>query len=92
MTRLDLEGAVICPKVNGNTNAGNAALVNLSGISSALFRRRIFYNNVSHHLSGLSTANRELEIGIFLPVAEEEREAGEESVVCVSGCGNRLWR
>lgn len=37
-----------------------------------------------HHLGRLGAADGELEIGIFLPVSEEEREFGEEAVVDVA--------
>lgn len=64
MARIHLEGAVVCPEVNGRRNARYTSLVN--------------------HLRRLSTAYRELEIGIFLPVSEEERELPEEAVVHVA--------
>jgi hypothetical protein len=38
----------------------------------------------THHLRRLRTANRELEIGVFLPVSEEEREFSEEAVIDVA--------
>jgi hypothetical protein len=38
----------------------------------------------TYHLGRLSAANGELQVGVFLPVAEEERELGEEAVVDVA--------
>lgn len=38
----------------------------------------------TYHLGRLSAANGELDIGIFLPVSEEERELCEEAVVDVA--------
>ena len=39
---------------------------------------------VAYHFSRLGAANRELEIGILLPVSEEEGEFVEEAVVDVA--------
>jgi hypothetical protein len=36
------------------------------------------------HLRSLGTANRELQVGILLPVAEEERKLGEKAVIDVA--------
>jgi hypothetical protein len=50
--------------------------------------------DVAYHFSRLRAANRELEIGIFLPVSEKEGELVEEAVVDVAheldGRGTRV--
>jgi hypothetical protein len=43
------------------------------------------------HLSSLGTANGELQVGILLPVAEEQRELGEEAVVDVANQFDGGW-
>jgi hypothetical protein len=45
---------------------------------------------LTHHICSLSPSNGEFEVGIFLPVSEEEREFAEEAVVDVSGGGDGL--
>ena len=46
---------------------------------------------MTYHFGGLGTSDCELEISIFLPVAEEERELGKEAIVGFSGGGDGLW-
>ena len=43
------------------------------------------------HLRSLGTANRELQVGILLPVSEEERDLGEEAVVDVANQLDGGW-
>lgn len=43
-----------------------------------------------HHLGRLGARDVELQIGILLPVSEEERELEEESVVGIAKHGKRL--
>ena len=45
----------------------------------------------TYHLSRLGVANREFEIGIFLPVSEKERELGKEAVVDVANEFDGRW-
>lgn len=41
----------------------------------------------AYHLSGLSAGERELLVGILLPVSKEQWELGKEPVVgCANGC------
>lgn len=44
----------------------------------------------THHLCGLGAGYLKLEVGVFLPVSEEERELGEKAVVGVAGGCNSL--
>lgn len=44
----------------------------------------------THHFRRLGTCDGKLEVGILLPVAEKQREACEEAVVCVSRSCNGL--
>lgn len=46
---------------------------------------------MTYHLRRLRTTDGELEVGILLPVAKEERKPREKSVVCVSSRCDRLW-
>jgi hypothetical protein len=43
------------------------------------------------HLSSLGTTNGELQVGILLPVSEEQREFGEEAVVDVANQFDGGW-
>lgn len=45
---------------------------------------------MSHHLSRLGSGDVELHVGIFLPVAEEERKLEEETIVGIAERGQRL--
>lgn len=85
---LDFEGAIVGPHVDGYTDAGDTSFVDL--LRSA-FVRSIASMYITNHLCRLCTANRKLEVCIFLPVAEEEGKAREEIVVGIaSGCDG-LW-
>lgn len=44
----------------------------------------------SHHLGGFGPGYGKLHVGIFLPVAKEQRKFGEETIIYVSDRGNRL--
>lgn len=72
---LDFEAAVVRPQVDGCTDTGDAAFIDLRARQhTSLLSRIVLY--VSHHLSRLRSCDRELEVGILLPIPEEEREAG----------------
>ena len=43
-----------------------------------------------HHIRSLGTGYRELEVGVLLPVAKEERELSEETVVDASDSSDGL--
>lgn len=43
--------------------------------------------NPTHHLCSFCAGDRELHVGIFLPVSEEERKLGEEAIVGMA-CGS----
>ena len=42
------------------------------------------YVDTPHHLRCFRSSDRELQIGIFLPVSEQEREFCEEAVIVVA--------
>lgn len=44
-----------------------------------------------YHFSGLGPSYGKFEVGIFLPIAEKQREFGKEAIVCVSRSGYSLW-
>jgi hypothetical protein len=81
MGRVHLEGTVICPKINRGRDARYTALVDLSTISPVVTKQ---LQCEAYHLSRLCAANRELEIGILLPISKEQRELVEEAVVDVA--------
>lgn len=80
MACLHLEGAVICPEVDGIRDARYAAFVDLEASSA----HTLVSARGTHHFSRLGPADGKLQIGIFLPVSEEEGEFGEEAVVHIA--------
>ena len=70
VTRLNLEGAVVRPQIDGVGDAGHSPLVN--------------------HFGRLRPRDGELQVCILLPVSEQEWELGEEAIVELPGCGDRL--
>lgn len=83
---LGLEAAVVGPEVDGNADASDTALVNLH--SSA--RSNMLSSDCAHHLCCLRSRDRELHVGISLPEAVKQWVPREESVVCLTGRGDRL--
>lgn len=84
VARLHLEGAVVFPQVYRVGDACDTAFVDLQ--ASAW----IMPAECSYYLRRFRARDRELEVGVLLPVAKEERELGEESVEDLSGCGYGL--
>lgn len=88
VARLDLEGAIVGPHVDGYADAGDTSFVDLLRSASV---PSIASMCMTDHLCRLCTADRKLEVCIFFPVAEEEGKAREEVVVGIaSGCDG-LW-
>ena len=89
--RVHLEGAVVRPKVDGGCDARYATFVHLAAVS---FEAMQEFRSGAYHLGCLGTAYGKFEVGILLPVAEEERELCEETVVDVAhqldGRGTRV--
>jgi hypothetical protein len=44
----------------------------------------------TYHIRSFGSGDGEFQIGIFLPVSEQQRELGQEPVVDVAHCGYRL--
>ena len=86
VVRLGLEAAVVGPEVDGNADASDTALVDLH--MSAQFN--MLLSNHAHHLCCLRSRNRELQVCISLPEAIEQRVPRQESVVSLTGRGDRL--
>ena len=52
--------------------------------------RREMKESPTHHLCSFCARDRELHVGIFLPISEEEREFGEEAIVGMACGGDGL--
>lgn len=87
MTGFDLEGAIIRPQVYRCCDTRDATFKYLAIVSRVLRRK---CRSQPYHLGSLCTSDREFQIGIFLPVSEEEGEFGEKPIVRVSSCGDGL--
>ena len=87
---LHLEGTVLGPQIDRVGDAGAASLVDLVG-TSALDSPADTKRNPAYHFGRLGTGDVELEVGILLPVTEEQRELEEEPVVRVAKSRQCLW-
>lgn len=76
VTCLGFEGAVICPDVDGDTDARDSTLIDLLRPQYLSCPNHTRTGPVSYHFSRFCAADGELEVGIFLPISEEEWEAG----------------
>jgi len=90
VVRLGLEVAVAGPQVDRYADAGDAALVHLF-LTSTLRRLALLCHHSTYHVRRLCTRDSELEVGIFLPIPVEQREAGEEAIVDFAGGCDGLW-
>ncbi len=80
---LHLEGTVLGPQIDRVGDAGAASFVDLVG-ASALVSSAGTKRNPAYHFGRLWAGDVELEVGVLLPVAEEQRELKEETVVRVT--------
>jgi hypothetical protein len=81
VTCFHFESAIICPEVDRVCDARHAAFVDLTGIRYCKPRGEERRGEENYHLSSFCSGNGELQVCIFLPVPEEERELGKESIV-----------
>ena len=86
VVRLGFEAAVVGPEVDGIADASDTALVDLRVSAHS----NLLLSNCAHHLCCLGSCNRKLHVCISLPEAVEQRISRKESVVCLSGRGDRL--
>lgn len=86
MTCLDFERTVICPQVDRICDTSNTTLEYLTRLATLPLK-----GTRSYHLCGFGSCDGKLQIGIFLPISEEERELCEEAIISVSCSGNCLW-
>jgi hypothetical protein len=82
MGSLRLEGAVVGPQINGGGDASNTPFVNLGNpeLAPACAVERA----PSYHVRCFCTRDGELQVGIFLPVSEQQGEFSQEPIVDVS--------
>jgi hypothetical protein len=83
---LGLEAAVVGPKVDGNTDASDTALVDLC-VSAQSHMLTI---DCAHHLCCLRSGNRKFHVCISLPEPIEQGISRKESIVCLPGRSDRL--
>jgi hypothetical protein len=88
MGGFHLERTVVCPQVYRVGDAGATALIDLGHQSTRQHRGNtqdlVARGLYPYHLGRLWTGYIELEVGIFLPVAEEEGKLEQESIVGIS--------
>lgn len=90
--RLDLEGAVVGPEVDRGGDAGNASLIDLENRRSTMLTSLTPGEKClsTHHLGSLGPGHGKLQVGILLPITKQQRELGQESIICASDCGDGL--
>lgn len=84
---LSLEGAVVGPEIDRGRNTGNTSFVDLFTLAT---RSSVRCMNGAHHVCSFTPGDREFQIGIFLPVSEQQRELGEKPIIGMAHCGDCL--
>lgn len=87
MTSFDLEGTIICPKVDRVHDACNTSLVDLGIVSRTSIKG---VGSETNHFSSLCSGDGKFKIRIFLPVSKEQRELGKEAIIYFTGGGDGL--
>lgn len=89
MSGFHLEGAVLGPQVDRVGDASATSLVDLIAASALLgqVKNRTIH---AYHFGRLWARDVEFEVGILLPVAKQQREFEEESIVGVAECCQSL--
>lgn len=87
MVRLDFKAAVVGPEVDGDADAGDAALVDLHKLALS----NMLPDDIAYHFCCLRSCNTKLHVCISLPETVEQRVSREETVVRLPGRGDCLW-
>lgn len=88
MTCFNLEGAVLSPQVDRCCDAGDSTFVDLG---KRQIRLSVSPLSHAYKFSSLCSSYRKLQVRIFLPVPEEQRELCEETIINLSCGSDGLW-
>src|SRR4051812_25649214 len=87
VSSFHLEGAILCPQIDriGDASASSLVHLDMHVRTRPISEKRAGF--CPYHFGRLGTRDVEFEIGILLPVAEQQGELEKESIVCgAEGC------
>jgi hypothetical protein len=85
MIRFTFEQTIIRPKVYTVRDTRDASFVNLHTPSACSYAKR--GSQVRYHFSSFRSRNGEFEVGVFLPISEQQWELCQETIIHASHVG-----